>query len=49
MLEILEVTEYEDDDSWSLMLDEDTLVIAGSESDEDRLFLSTDVAVPEEV
>ena len=45
-LNLLELTEYEDDDSWWLVFDQQTVVIADYVAAEDRLVLSATVATP---
>lgn len=46
-LNLLELTEFEDDASWRLLFDEQTLVMAEYVADEDRLVLSANIATPD--
>lgn len=46
MLKLAEVTEFSEEATWLLIVNEDTTLVADYDADEDRLYLSADVAAP---
>jgi hypothetical protein len=46
MLELLEVTEFDEENLWTLVVDEDTVLFADYGAEEGRLVLSTELGAP---
>jgi hypothetical protein len=46
LLELLEVTEFDEENVWTLVVDEETVVFADYQDEGERLVLSTEVGAP---